>query len=322
MTFQKLFSVLAVSLVAVFGAHAGDYPDRPVTLVVPFPAGGSSDTVARALGQKLQERFTQSFVVENRAGAAGTIAAAQVKRASADGYTLLVSPLGPFVIAPHLLKSVQYDPAKDFDLLTVAVQSPNVLVVHPSSPFQSVADLAAYLKKNPGKYAFASGGNGTSDHLTAELFWRQTGTSGLHVPYKGGTPAITDVIAGQVDSAFQNINAVIKHIQAGKLKALAMTGSQRSPLLPNVPTLAEAGVKNVVVYSWQAVAAPRGLPAEVKTKLHQGLLAALQDPAVKQQMTDLGFEIVANTPAQFSAYQAQEFTRWKKVIEDARIPAE
>ncbi|MEO7940054.1 MAG: tripartite tricarboxylate transporter substrate binding protein [Burkholderiaceae bacterium] len=322
MIFRKLLSALALSLLALSGAHAADYPDRPVTLVVPFPAGGSSDTVARALGQKLQGYLGQSFVVENRAGAAGTIAAAQVKRAPADGYTLLVSPLGPFVIAPHLLKSVQYDPAKDFDLLTVAVQSPNVLVVHPSSPFQNVADLVGHLKKNPGRYAFASGGNGTSDHLTAELFWRQTGTSGLHVPYKGGTPAISDVIAGQVDSSFQNINAVIKHIQAGKLKALAMTGSQRSSLLPRVPTLAEAGVKNVVVYSWQAVAAPRGLPVDVKARLHQGLMAALRDPTVKQQMTDLGFEIVANTPAQFTAYQAEEFARWKTVIDDARITAE
>ena len=260
-------------------------------------------------------------MVENKAGATGTIGAAQVKRSPADGYTLFVSSLGPFVIAPHLMKNVQYDPGQDFDLLTVAVQAPNVLVAHPSAPAGSVGELVAALKKTPGQISFASSGNGSSDHLTAELFWQQTGTSGVHVPYKGGAPAISDLIGGQIPYSFQNINAVIQHIQSGKLKALAITGDKRSPLLPDVPTMAEAGVKNVEVYSWQAVAAPKGLPADVKAKLHAALVAALNDPATRKGMTDVGFEIVANTPEQFARFQQQEYARWKQVIETGKITA-
>ena len=175
-----------------------------------------------------------------------------------------MTSLGPLVIAPHLIKGVQYDALKDFDPITVAVQAPNVLVVPANSAMNSVADVIANEKKNPGKMTFASSGNGSSDHLTAELFWQQTGTTGLHVPYKGGAPAITDLLGGQVDASFQNVNAVVQHIKAGKLKALAVTGDKRSPVLPDVPTLAEAGVKGVDVYSWQAVVAPKGLPADVR----------------------------------------------------------
>ena len=185
----------------------------------------------------------------------------------------------------------------------------------------SVAELVAYLKKNPDKVSFASSGAGSSDHLTAELFWQQTGTTGLHVPYKGGAPAISDVIAGHADMSFQNINAVITQIQGGKLRALAITSAKRSPLLPDVPTLAEAGVKNAEVYSWQAVAAPHGLPAEVKTRLHAALVAALKDPAVASQMTAIGFEIVASTPEQFARFQAQELARWGQVIAAGKITA-
>ena len=167
---------------------------------------------------------------------------------------------------------------------------------------------------------FASSGNGSSDHLTAELFWQQTGTTGLHVPYKGGAPAITDLLGGQVDASFQNVNAVVQHIKAGKLRALAVTGEKRSPVLPDVPTLAEAGVKDVDVYSWQAVVAPKGLPADVRDQgCTTAIVAALNDPAVKQQFTAIGFEIVANTPEQFATFQQQEFARWKKVIETGKI---
>ena len=178
----------------------------------------------------------------------------------------------------------------------------------------------AYQKANPGKMSFASSGNGSSDHLTAELFWLQTGTTGLHIPYKGGAPAISDLLGGQVEASFQNINAVVQHISAGKLRALAITSAKRSEMLPDVPTLTEAGVKGVDVYSWQAVVGPKGLPADVRDKMHAGIVAALNDPAVKQQFTSVGFEIVANTPAQFAAFQQQEFARWKQVIETARSP--
>jgi tripartite-type tricarboxylate transporter receptor subunit TctC len=278
--------------------------------------------IARTLGQKLQDKLGSSFIVQNQAGAGGTMGAAAAKRAAPDGYTIFVSSLGPFVIGPHLIKGVAYDPLKDFDYITVAVQAPNVLAVPPNSPHKSVADVLAFHKANPGKMSFASAGNGTSDHLTAELFWQQTGTTGLHIPYKGGAPAMSDLLGGQVDASFMNINTGLANIKAGKLRALAITSSKRSPLLPDVPTMDEAGIKGVTVYSWQAFAAPKGLPADIKTKLHDGLLEGLNDPVVKAKLLELGFEIVGNTPEQFTAFQASEFARWKKVIEVGKITAD
>jgi Uncharacterized protein conserved in bacteria len=196
-----------------------------------------------------------------------------------------------------------------------------VLVANPSVPANSIADVIALLKQKPGEITFASSGAGSSDHLTAELFWQETGTQGLHVPYKGGAPAIQDLVGGQVQFSFQNLNAVITQIQAGKLKAIAITGAKRSPLLPNVPTLVESGIRNADVYSWQAVAGPKGLPADVKKKLMDGIVAGMNDPETKKKLTDLGFEIVANTPEQFTQFQAQELARWKKVITTAKIEA-
>jgi len=313
---------IAFGLIAAGAVQAQSWPTKPVTLVVPFPPGGSSDTIARAIGAKMQEKLGQPVVVENKGGATGTIGAAQVKRAAPDGYTVLVSSLGPFVIAPHLIKNVPYDAGKDFDLLTVLVQAPNVLVVPAASPLKSVADVIAQMKKTPDKMSFASSGNGSSDHLTAELFWLQTGTSGVHVPYKGGGPAMSDLLGAQVDASFQNINAVVPHVASGKLRALAVTSTQRSPLLPSVPTLAESGVKDVDVYSWQAAAAPKGLPADVKAKLHASMIAALNDPAVKPKLLELGFEIVGDTPEQFAAFQQKENARWKQLIETRKITAD
>ena len=307
----------AVSLVA----QAQNYPTKAVTIVVPFPPGGSSDMIGRVLGQKMGEELKGTFIVENKAGATGAIGASSVKNAPADGYTLLVSSLAVFVVNPHLQKSLAYDPSKDFDFITVAVQAPNVLVANPQQPVKSVQELIAYLRKNPDKATFASSGSGSSDHLTAELFWQLTGTKAIHVPYKGGAPAIQDVMAGHADYSFQNINAVLPQIQAGKLKALAITSTKRSPLLPNVPTLTESGVKGAEVYSWQAMAAPKGLPPAVKAKLNAAAVAALKDPAVARQLTEQGFEIVGNTPEQFAKFQQEELARWKKVIETGHITA-
>jgi tripartite-type tricarboxylate transporter receptor subunit TctC len=319
---KKLLTALMLGLAGASVAHAQAWPARPVTLVVPFPAGGSTDAIARAVGPKLQERLGATFIVDNKGGAGGTVGAAAVKRAAPDGYTILVSSLGPFVIGPHLIKNPGYDPLKDFDYITVAVQAPNVLTVPASSPHKSLADVIASHKANPGKMSFASAGNGTSDHLTAELFWQQTGTSGLHIPYKGGAPAMSDLLGGQVDATFMNINTGITNIKAGKLRALAITSAKRSPLLPDVPTMEESGIKGVTVYSWQAFAAPKGLPADIKGKLHDALVVALNDPSVKNKLLDLGFEIVGNTPEQFTAFQASEFARWKKVIEVGKITAD
>ncbi|MBS0341725.1 MAG: tripartite tricarboxylate transporter substrate binding protein [Proteobacteria bacterium] len=315
---KKLLASLAISA-TVLSVHAQNWPDKSVTLVVPFPPGGSTDQVARAVSPKLMEKFKQTFVVDNRAGATGTIGATFVKRAPADGYTFLVTSLGPLVIVPHLIKGLQYDPLKDFDLITVAVASPNVLVVPTNSPHRSVADVIAFEKAHPGKMSFASAGNGSSDHLTAELFWQQTGTKGIHVPYKGGAPAQTDLMGGQVDASFQNINAVYQYIKAGKMRALAITSPKRSPLLPDVPTLAEAGVKNVEVASWQAIVAPKGLPPALRDKAQAAFVEALNDPAVKEPFTAIGFEMVANTPAQFAEFQKKEYARWKQVVETGKI---
>ena len=316
---KKNLTLVAMALALSTNALA--WPDKTVTLVVPFPPGGATDLLARTLTPKLQATFKQTVIVDNKAGATGTIGAGFVKRAPADGYTLLVTSLGPLVIAPHLIKA-PYDAAKDFDYLTVAVQAPNVLVVPANSPFKTVADLIAAEKAKPGALTFASAGNGTSDHLSAELFWLQLGTTGLHVPYKGAAPAITDLLGGQVDAAFQNINNVLPHINGGKLRVLAVAAPKRSPLLPNVPTLAESGVKDAEATSWQGVVAPKGLPPEVKAKIHAALTEALADPVVKQKFAEVGFELVANTPEQFTAYQASESARWKKLIETRKIAAD
>jgi tripartite-type tricarboxylate transporter receptor subunit TctC len=318
---KRLIGTLATWL--AFAAPAFAWPEKPVTLVVPFPPGGSTDSIARAIGPALTKTFGQTFIVDNKAGATGTIGAAAVKRSPPDGYTFLVSSLGPFVIAPHLIKNVAYDATKDFDLITVAVQAPNVLVVPAASPHKSLADVLKHLKANPDKMTFASSGNGSSDHLTAELFWLESGTTGVHVPYKGGGPAVQDLLGGQVDASFQNVNTVFQHIKAGKLRPLAVTGARRSPVLPDVPTIVEAGgPKNVDVYSWQAIAAPKGLPADIKSKFHAAVIAALNDPQIRDQFTSVGLEIVGNTPEQFTAFQQREFARWKQVIETRKITAD
>lgn len=311
--------ILCITLLMCSNVFA--WPDKTITLVVPFPPGGSTDQMARAIAPKMQASLGQTVIIDNKPGATGTIGAGFVKRASPDGYTLLVTSLGPLVIVPHLLPNVPYNAAKDFDYITVGLQSPNVLVVPINSPYKTLADLVAAEKANPGKLSFGSSGSGSSDHLATEIFWQQTGTSGIHVPYKGGGPAITDAIGGQLDGLFANVNSVIQYIKAGKLRPLAVAGTKRSPVLPEVPTFGEVGLKDVVSYGWQAVVAPKGLSADVKQKIFQSIASALNDPQVKNNFIDLGYEIVINTPEQFVLYQTQENERWKKLIESRQITA-
>jgi len=318
---MKRFFATTAFVLASSAAHAA-FPEKGITMIVPFPPGGSSDVVARLMATKVNEKLAQPVVVDNRPGATGAIGAAVVKRAAPDGYTLLVASIGVYAVNPFLQKNLAYDPVKDFDMLTIAVRAPNVLVVNPAMPARNVSEFVQYLKKMPGKVTFASSGAGSSDHLTAELFWQRTATSGLHVPYKGGAPAIVDLLGGHVDASFQNLNAILSHVKGGKLKALGITSEKRSPVLASVPTMAETGVKDVEVYSWQAAAAPRGLPREVKNKLHAALVSSLGDPQNRQKMIDMGFEIVANSPEQADKFLAQELARWKRVIETGKISIE
>ncbi len=321
---MRSLSIVVFVLAALLGlpAQAADYPEKPITVIVPFPPGGSSDVTARLVSKKMAERVGQSVVIENKGGANGSIGAAALKQAKPDGYTILVGSIGVFAINPALFKDLRYDPMQDFDLLSVAVRTPNVLVASPNFPANTVAELVDYLKKNPDKVTFASSGTGSSDHLTAALFLQKTGTTGTHVPYKGGGPAINDLIAGHANVSFQNLGAIAPHVKSGKLKALGVTSGQRNPTPPDVPTMAEGGVKDLEVYSWQAAAAPKGLPPAVRAKLEAELAASAQAPDIKPQFEAIGFEVVATNGEQFKKFLTDEIARWKNVIDTGKITAE
>jgi tripartite-type tricarboxylate transporter receptor subunit TctC len=316
-------ALLAVAVIANTAvAQRPEYPDRAVTVIVPFPPGGASDITARLVTTKLAERLKQTVVIDNRAGANGSLGAQAMRQAPADGYTLLVGSIGVFAINPVLYKNLRYDPLRDFDLLSQVVRTPNVLVASPSFPANSVGELIEHLKKNPGKITFASSGTGSSDHLTAALFWQKTGTAGIHVPYKGGGPAINDLIAGHANVSFQNLGAISQHVKSGRLKALAVTSDARVATLPDAPSMAEAGVKELVVYSWQSAAAPKGLPGPVKARLEADFVASANAPDIKAKFEAIGFDVVASNGEQFAKFLAGEIARWKAVVETGKITAE
>ena len=318
---MRLLSLLVLALYTFIGgpAFSAGFPDRTITVIVPFPPGGASDNTARLVSAKLGELLKQNVIIENRGGANGAIGSMAMKNAKPDGYTLLIGSIGVYAINPALFKDLKYDPLKDFDLLSVHVRTPNVLVINPKFPVKDVKELIAYLKANPDKVTFASSGVGSSDHLTAALFWQLTGTTGVHVPYKGGGPAVNDLIGGHASVSFQNVGTVAQQIRAGSLTALAVTAAKRDPGFPDIPTMAEAGVPNLDVYSWQAAAAPKGLPADVRATLEKGLMDAAKSPDTKAKLENIGFEIVANNGAEFTAFLTKEIERWRKVIDAGKI---
>ena len=319
MTDQSRRSLLRGALAA--GALAGPlavraqaWPARPVRIIVPFVAGGSSDIVARSVGARMQANIGQTVVVENRPGANGAIAAEYVMRSPPDGYTLMVGSIGTFAINAALQPRLSYDPLKDLEPLTLAVTTPNVLVAAPSLPVNDVKGLIDYARRNPGRLSYASSGTGSSDHLSAELFKLQTNTFGVHIPYRGGAAAMADLMGGNVDASFQNMGAAVPHIRAGRLKALAVTSEARRPQLPDTPTMIEQGLPGFVVTSWQAFMGPRGMPREIVARLHAELVAALNHAEVRNRFVQQGFDVVANRPEEYAEFQRREIERWREVV--------
>lgn len=322
MRMLKAFCVAAaaVAVAAPSFALAADYPSRPITMIVPFPPGGASDIAGRIVAKEAEAILKQPIIVENRPGATGNIGARAVATAEPDGYTILCAALSVWSINEALFKDLPYDPAKDFDHLTVAVRTPNVLAVRKDFPAKDLKEFVAYMKAHPGEVTFATSGSGSSDHLTSELFWQTSDTKGIHVPYKGGGPAIGDLVAGQVDVSFANLGTIYPNISTGKVRALAVTSDVRHPQLPDVPTLKEQGVDEVV-YSWQALGGPKGMPENVRVKLQEAVIGALKKQSVKDQFAKTGFEVVANTPEEFASFQAGEIARWKEVVAKGKIEA-
>ena len=303
-------------------AAAQSFPTKPIRVIIPFVAGGSSDIVGRAIAGKFQELLGQPGVVENRPGANGAIAAEYVAKADPDGYTVLVGSIGVFSINTALFKDLRYHPVRDFAPLTLAVTTPNVLITKPSLAAGSLKELVAYMKKNPGKLSYCSSGTGSSDHLTAELLKQATGTDAVHVPYKGGAACQTDIMGNQVDFSFQNLGAVTNYIKANRMKALAVTAKARHPQLPDVPNAAEAGAPDLVVTSWQAAAAPAKTPKEIVARLNDAMVKALRSPEISQRMQQIGFDVVASSPDEFAAFMKGEVERWTRVVQKGNIKPE
>jgi tripartite-type tricarboxylate transporter receptor subunit TctC len=323
---MSLASRLAVGIVAGLAlagpAKAQDYPSKPIRLVVPFAAGGATDVLARLVGERLTASLGQQVVVDNRPGAGGNIGSDLVARAEPDGYTILMGAVGTHAINPSLYPKMPYDPVKDFAPVTLVASVPNVLVVNPEVPANSVQELIDLAKANPGELNFASSGNGTSIHLSGELFKAMTGTDIVHVPYKGSGPAVTDLLGGQVQMMFDNMPSSLPHVKAGKLRALGVTSAKRSPALPEVPTIAEAGVPSYDATSWFGILAPAGTSEPVVTRLQGAIVQALGEPEMRQRMADLGAEPVGDTPAEFGQFIAAEIAKWAKVVNDAGVKLE
>lgn len=298
------------------------WPNRPINWVVPFAPGGSTDVVARTLGQEMSKSLGQPVIIENRPGAAGGVGAAYVARAKPDGYTLFGGTISTHAINASLYKNLSYDPVKDFAPVSLIAYVPNVLMVDAKLPVHSVQELIAYAKAQPGKLTFASSGAGTSTHLAGELFADTIQVPMTHVPYKGSPQALQDVVAGLVPFLFDQLTAGEAMIKAGRLRALAVTSPKRSALAPNVPTMAEAGLPNFEMVSWQALYAPQGTPPNIVQRLNAEVVKALQNPEVRQKMTQqLGMEVVGSTPAELQAFMAKEIPRWAELVQKSGATA-
>ena len=321
---RTLAALLAAAISAPFAgsALAQTYPDKPIRLIVGFAPGGFTDVLARLIGQKLQERLGQTVIVENKAGAAGTLGADIVAKAKPDGYTLLLGHSNSNAVAPALYPKLPYDVLKDFTPIIRVATTPLLLTVTPSIPARDVASFVALAKKSPGALRFASSGIGSAQHLAAARFMLSTKTQMTHVPYKGSGQAITDLLSGQVDLNFESPPNVLPHSQAGKLRVLAITSNKRSPLLPDVPTLAEAGVPNAEMLQWFAVLGPAGLPREITQKLNAEIGAILRQPDVVEKIASQGGEIVAGPPEQFASFLAADTAAWGRLVKEAGIRLE
>jgi len=307
-------AALALALAAA-GASAQPYPSKPIRVVVPNPAGGYYDVIARAVGQKVGESIGQPMVVENRVGAGGSLGTEFTAKSPPDGYTIMVGGIGPHGIAPSLYANLPYDPVKDFAPIILVAMTPNILVVHPSSPIRSVQDLVAAAREKPGGLSYASNGNGTSQHLSAEMLATTMGLKLNHVPFKGSAPAVTAMLGGQVDFAFAVAPDALAHIKAGKLRAIGVTGAKRAAPLPEVPTLAEAGVPGYEATAWFGYLAPAGTPREIIDRLNAEIAKALESPEVRERLAPGGLsELPGGTPERFGELIRSEIAKWSTVV--------
>ena len=316
--------VSAVLLGLTVGASAlaqtaDNYPNRSITMVVAFPAAGTTDILARLIGQKLTDKFKQTVVVENRPGASGNIGTAFVAKAPPDGYTIMMGTIGTQSINPSLYKKMPYDAAKDFVPITRAAMVPNLLVVNKDAPFNTLPEMMAYGKANPGKLTYGSSGNGTTLHLSGELFNLMSGSKITHIPYKGSTPAVADLMGGQISMIFDNMPSVIQQVKSGRLKALAVTSAQRNAQLPEIPTIQELGVAGYEVWSWFGLLAPAATPKPIVDKLNATIVDILKQPDVQAKIIELGAVPVPETSAEFGAFIEAETLKWAKVIKEANI---
>lgn len=309
---KTLIIVAFVSIVT--SLYAQTYPNKPIRFVVPYSAGGTSDIIARIIGQKLSERVGQQVVIDNRPGAGGNLGSDLVAKAMPEGYTILMGNVATHAINPSLYAKMPYDAVRDFSPVTLVADVPTVLVVPLSVPAKSVQQLITLAKKTPGALNFASAGTGTTQHLAGELFKTMAGINIVHIPYKGGGPALTDLIGGQVSLMFPNIPLVLPYIKSGRLRALAVASSKRSSILPDVPTVSESGLSGLEVATWFGVLGPAGILKEVVMRLHDEIVGIVGSSETKERLTGIGADIVTSSPDEFSAYIKAEIAKWAKVI--------